>query len=456
MRSGRRITMIAVAAALAVGACTSTRDEPAAPASPEGADRSTAPSAVTEVEMAELITLAQQSDGRTPGHWWLNEAHNTVLYEVRTGNGSEVWAVDGGGEPWVVAAARSDVWLGSTGKDHVAIVDKNETNGRYRIRYASLDGGNVRLAKTTPQESSVLGISGDELVYALAGDEMVMLFSWNVATENTREIGSFVDEFPDVHSPTLVGEHVVFEASDGASRYLLAMSVADGAVVEVPQHDANFRPRLVGVAPNGDAIFAGGRQGGGYIYTVDLTNPEEAIDLIDDAVVELVFMEGTSVRYGNTAGEQRLLDLTTGEETTAPSRRAEPPGAVAGLEEGHVRLIEVLDNGNWIVTGWLVDGAEYRALWEFNDQFGGTTSDEEVFVKGLFEYDPATDELWQVSGPPTFSTTSTVSGSGSGPDHVLQVEVLDGFVVFTTGFSGAAYDIAYNLYASPIPSALEG
>lgn len=438
---------------LLLGACDSTQDQEP---SPTGTDQGLPASTVTQVAMTELLTLVRQDNGTAPGQWHANHSRSTLIYEVRTGNGSDVWAMDGNGEPWLVADARSIETMEFAGVDHVAIVDKNEGNGRNRIRYAKLDGSEIRLAKASRREVRVVGVSGDDLVYAQAGDQAVELLAWNVASEETREIGSFADEFPDVSAPELVGEHVVFESSRGDSRQLVAINVADGRQADVPRPEPNTRLRLVGEAPGGEAIVVESRAGGGSLYTVDLNATGSMTDLAGGVIAETVFLDGSSLRYSTVDGEARLLDLATGEEAEAPSRRREPPGPVVGLEEGSVRLQALLDNGNWLVTGQLVDGAEYRALWDFNEQFGGATSDENISVRDLFEYDPTAQELWQVSGPPTFSSTTTVSGSGSGPDWVLGVAVLDGFVVFSTGFSGAAYDIASNLYASPIPSTLGG
>lgn len=433
-----------LAIALAIGGCSPSETDTTKPPPSVTTPPATAPPGI---EFADLVTLHEDDGMRTLGQWLVSG--DTVVYELRGRDSDEMWAVDRRGAPWLVAQASPIEAISLAGAVGLAITTRE--GGEDRLSYAFLDGSAVHDVATSRRELRFIDTAGDELVYASVGNE-VELHAWNVATRQGRDIGSYPPP-PQVSELAVVGDYVVL--SSQGDRPLRAVAIADGAVVELARHDPNFRPRFVGAAPNGHVVVTEGRPGGGYIYTVDPANPDILNDLTADAVVELVFMEGTAVRYGRVSGEDRLLDLVTGEETAAPSRRAEPPGPVPGLEEGFVRLIATLDNGNWIVTGWLMDGAEYRALWEFNEQFGGGSFDEDVFVKGLFEYDPDTGELWQLSGPPTFSATTTGSGSGTGPDGVLRVEVLQGFVVFSTGFSGAAYDLEYNLYASPIPSLLD-
>ncbi|NND02101.1 MAG: hypothetical protein HKN91_04890 [Acidimicrobiia bacterium] len=447
MRSGNRIAVVALATALAVSACTSGDVGQPKP------DSTIDPA--PDLGFSELLVLALAGDNGSTGQWHVNDSRDVVAYELRTHDGHEVWVVDDAGTRAVIAGTNNIDEIEFTDSGHVAISDKDESTGQHRILYSAVDGIQPREVATSQQPLAIVGYHDGEVFYSGVGDQSIELFAWNAANGETRQIGEIAQEFPDVYSVASVGSHVVFESSSGDTQQLFAMSMADGAVVAVPQHDPSFTPRLLGEAPNGDSLFAAGRRGGGYIYMVDLNKPERMTELTNSAVVELVFMEGSSVRYTTTNGETRLFDLVTRLDSPAPSRAWEPPSPVRGLDASSARLIATLEGGNWIVTGWLVAGAEYRALWDISEQFGGGTSDELIPVKGLFEYDPETQQLWQMSGPPTFSSTTTSAGSGTGPDGVLRVEVLNGFVVFSTGFSGAAYDIEYNLYASPIPSLLE-
>lgn len=71
----------------------------------------------------------------------------------------------------------------------------------------------------------------------------------------------------------------------------------------------------------------------------------------------------------------------------------------------------------------------------------------------LFVYDPVGGQLSPVSHVPVLRAYTTAVMQGESPDIPLQVVVLEGehVVAYTSGFNGAAYDIAYEVWVAPIP-----
>ncbi len=71
----------------------------------------------------------------------------------------------------------------------------------------------------------------------------------------------------------------------------------------------------------------------------------------------------------------------------------------------------------------------------------------------LFVVDPERGEVEPISGWPTVRGYSTALSIGATPDLVLQLVVSpdQDAVAYTVGFSGAAYDIPYELWLAPIP-----
>jgi len=110
------------------------------------------------------------------------------------------------------------------------------------------------------------------------------------------------------------------------------------------------------------------------------------------------------------------------------------------------------------VRGRLDADAESLSTSTFGSNSGNQAPDTltETFEEPvrLFVYDPDDGSFEAISHYPETRPYSTAIIEGSGPDVVLDVYVVpnDAAVVYTVGFSGAAYDIAYELWIAQIPS----
>ncbi len=175
-----------------------------------------------------------------------------------------------------------------------------------------------------------------------------------------------------------------------------------------------------------------------------------------------VLVDEPIVRHRTTAAENQFLD-GAGAQVADPGGGASQAGIVAappfddstlpGFEPFNDGRIPLPD-GRLIVRGRLETDADMMATWR--QTMGEDSGDERTSVLKpvrLFVFDPADETFVALSPIPGVRPYTTATSEGSGPDVVLtyQVFVDEQVVVFTLGFSGAAYDLPYEAYLAPIP-----
>lgn len=436
----------AVSCALVLSACTS------GDADSTTLDPSAAPTTQPQPALSEPIALVLEDSMEVLGDWALSPDRTSVAFEVS----DELRVAGSDGNVVTIGRITSDaypIFLNET-----ELVVETVTNRNATLRYAATDGDGFTRIVRSSVDIIFAGATESEIIFVETSDEISAVYAWDIATEETRTILELEHEDGGIAEAKVIGEYIVFELREGEDRWLRSTVIADGRTTDLPRHPPGLGLQIIGESPikNTVVLTEQGRNGT-FIYTINLDNPDEVIDLVSQAQVTAQNYTGATLQFVDPAAGRRLLDLATGHiSDVPPEQNPRTDVRVVGLVEDTGRVAGGLPNGNWLVTGFSVGGRTYESVWNRSEDFGGGQIVTEATVRALFEYNPVTEQLWQVSGPPTFALSSTVSGSGDSPSWVLAAVAMDGFIVYSTGFSGAAYDIQHNLYISPIPSALGG
>lgn len=156
------------------------------------------------------------------------------------------------------------------------------------------------------------------------------------------------------------------------------------------------------------------------------------------------------------AGTGTDVDISdAADQFPAPLDQADVPSRVGDLELFGTKAV-TLNDGRSIVRGrWAQDEpVETSFSMRSSEDFPEPTVGTEQPIR-LFLVDWDTESIVPVSPFTAELTTETAIGIFTGYEIPLAWEVTDDetFVRFTTGFNGAAYDIAHTLWETPLPPA---
>lgn len=142
--------------------------------------------------------------------------------------------------------------------------------------------------------------------------------------------------------------------------------------------------------------------------------------------------------------------LLPSSEPMFPSSDSPLPANLESVRGGWVEL----SDGRFLVIAQSFADAEIEGTFQRNlgGQFGPETTNRSRPFR-LFVVDQDQNTAVPVSDVPTVRPYSTATSQGMSADAVLSLKVLpdESAVVYSVGFSGAAYDLAYELRLAPIP-----
>lgn len=456
---GRRafstVTIVLVAALLT--ACDAAGD-----ATGDAPSTSTAPAGRTiPGPPAPPTVVAGNANGIRLHSWAPTPDRDGLVYAGSDdGRGIFVRRVDAGGETaTLIPGPMNDPRLAfDTSGELLLVVDRRRSDGSdpgYRLSTVRTEGGDL-VPIAASRNPIVAGDTWEaEVVFAVEARRRTMFYAHDSTTREVRELGELANRDGGVQQLIAVDGHAVAVYDSGRDTRVVSLPLAGGDPVELPAALKSSSYVLLGGTADGGVVISQTGEGEDSIYVTDPAGKHDLRILADGVRPDSISRHRDTILYRAGDYDAFRISLDTGVVTPDPQGDLDPSqleDPIAGLDMRYVAFRETLPDGRWLVTGAESEGPEVDYWWEMLHD--GSSELRSIKLEYLFVYDPRSGELTRLSGEPETNTTTTLTGTGSLPDRIMTIEVLDGgrHVAFSTGFAGPI-EVEYNLYIVAIPEA---
>jgi len=437
-----------------ISACNSTDRDGTAPST---ATPGSGAATTTAAPPIAPIVLAGSEADLGLHRWDVMPDGGGIVYTVFVRDGVvALRAVDNSGEPWdiIVAPLREPSFVFDADGDSLLVVDRPAGDGSepgYRLQSVPTGGGAVTRIAASRNPITAAGSWGDDVVLATQAPRRTIVHAQDTTTRENRVLGEIAGGLVQIE---VVDGFAIVVTDSGRRSTITSLPIDGGQPVELPAATSDSNFAVHGATADGAVIVSQSDETTGPIYVTvpDGSGPVEI--LVDEAWQGTIRRRGETLFYRDGNYLPNQVSIETAESSPAPIEEQDQPapGVVPGLEADTQRVWRVLSDGRWLVSGSSVDAPEVEYSWESSDD--GVREFFSVKLNYLFVYDPDNGSLVQLSATPDFRTTTTATGTGSSPDHILSVRLFGGgeFVAFTTGFQGAAYDVEHGLHITRMPA----